>query len=156
VCAVVLVRLVFVLNASIDVVSEEESEEAPDAEEDEEDESSVRFLKAYTKFLTRIMFSLANLRKNPQSHCSDLSLFRSTFQIHFVKSLIHRSYRRGRDTIAERDAIALEAEEIEKRKQETAEERKKQSHDLVAESIRRELLESASFCICNDCYAHIP
>ncbi|KIK47945.1 hypothetical protein CY34DRAFT_73089 [Suillus luteus UH-Slu-Lm8-n1] len=49
--------------------------------------------------------------------------------------------KRGRDTIAERDAIALEAEEIEKRKQETAEERKKQSHDLVAESIRRELLE---------------
>ncbi|KAG1749622.1 microfibrillar-associated protein MFAP1, Zn finger, CCHC type protein [Suillus paluster] len=49
--------------------------------------------------------------------------------------------KRGRATIAERDAIAEEAEEIEKRKQETAEERKKQSHDLVAESIRRELLE---------------
>lgn len=49
--------------------------------------------------------------------------------------------KRGRETIAERDAIALEAEEVEKRKQETAEERKKQSHDLVAESIRRELLE---------------
>lgn len=49
--------------------------------------------------------------------------------------------KRGRETIVERDAIALEAEEIEKRKQETAEERKKQSHDLVAESIRRELLE---------------
>lgn len=41
--AIALVGLVFVLNASIDVVSEEESEEAPDAEEDEEDESSVRF-----------------------------------------------------------------------------------------------------------------
>jgi hypothetical protein len=41
-----------VLNASIDVVSEEESEEALDAEEDEADESSVRFLEAYTKFLT--------------------------------------------------------------------------------------------------------
>jgi hypothetical protein len=75
-----------VFNAAIDVVSEEESEEAPDGEEDEEDESSVRFLKAYTKFLTKIIFSLANLRKNPQSHCSDLSLFRSTFQIHFSLS----------------------------------------------------------------------
>ncbi|KAG2129774.1 splicing factor, Prp19-binding domain-containing protein [Suillus clintonianus] len=49
--------------------------------------------------------------------------------------------KRGRETIVERDAIAQEAEEVEKRKQETAEERKKQSHDLVAESIRRELLE---------------
>jgi len=56
-------------------------------------------------------------------------------------SLIHHTDRRGRITIVERDAIAQEAEEIEKRKQETAE-RKKQSHDLVAESIRRELLES--------------
>lgn len=49
--------------------------------------------------------------------------------------------KRGRETIAERDAITLEAEEAEKRKQEIAEERKKQSHHLVAESIRRELLE---------------
>ncbi|KAG2109649.1 splicing factor, Prp19-binding domain-containing protein [Suillus discolor] len=49
--------------------------------------------------------------------------------------------KRGRETIAERDAITLEAEEAEKRKREIAEERKKQSHDLVAESIRRELLE---------------
>ncbi|KAG0699741.1 microfibrillar-associated protein MFAP1, Zn finger, CCHC type protein [Suillus ampliporus] len=49
--------------------------------------------------------------------------------------------KRGRATIVDRDAIAQEAEEIEKRKLETAEERKKQSHDLVAESIRRELLE---------------
>ncbi|OAX43640.1 hypothetical protein K503DRAFT_789395 [Rhizopogon vinicolor AM-OR11-026] len=49
--------------------------------------------------------------------------------------------KRGRVTIVERDAIAQEAEDIEKRKLETAEERKKQSHDLVAESIRRELLE---------------
>ncbi|KAG1828632.1 splicing factor, Prp19-binding domain-containing protein [Suillus variegatus] len=49
--------------------------------------------------------------------------------------------KRSRETIAERDAIALEVEEAEKRKEEIAEERKKQSHDLVAESIRRELLE---------------
>ncbi|KAG2049847.1 hypothetical protein BDR06DRAFT_960951 [Suillus hirtellus] len=49
--------------------------------------------------------------------------------------------KRSRETIAERDAITLEVEEAEKRKEEIAEERKKQSHDLVAESIRRELLE---------------
>jgi microfibrillar-associated protein 1 len=40
-----------VLNAAIDLVSEEESEEVPDEEEDEEDESEVCLLKTYTIFL---------------------------------------------------------------------------------------------------------
>jgi microfibrillar-associated protein 1 len=74
----------------------------------------------------------------------------------FVRVTYYRTGRRVRVTIAERDAIAQEAEEIEKRKLETAEERKKQSHDLVAESIRRELLESASSYIYCDCLTHVP
>ncbi|KAG8220147.1 microfibrillar-associated protein MFAP1, Zn finger, CCHC type protein [Butyriboletus roseoflavus] len=49
--------------------------------------------------------------------------------------------KRGRATIAERDAIAQEAEEVQRQKELAAEQRKKESHDLVAESIRRELAE---------------
>ncbi|KAI9572600.1 microfibrillar-associated protein MFAP1, Zn finger, CCHC type protein [Boletus coccyginus] len=49
--------------------------------------------------------------------------------------------RRGRATIAERDSIAQEAEELQRQKDLAAEQRKKESHDLVAESIRRELAE---------------
>ncbi|KAI0271608.1 splicing factor, Prp19-binding domain-containing protein [Gloeopeniophorella convolvens] len=49
--------------------------------------------------------------------------------------------KRSRVTVAEKDALAEDSEEALKRKELEAEERKKQSHDLVAESIRRELLE---------------
>ena len=52
--------------------------------------------------------------------------------------------RRSRVTIAEREAIAEDTEEAIRRKEEEAAERKKESHDLVAESIKRELAESAS------------
>jgi microfibrillar-associated protein 1 len=44
--------------------------------------------------------------------------------------------------VAEEQALAEDSEEALRRKEIEAEERKKQSHDLVAESIRRELLES--------------
>lgn len=53
--------------------------------------------------------------------------------------------RRGRGTIAERDAILHEAEEMQRCKELASEERKKESHDLAAESIRRELAESMEF-----------
>ncbi|PSS31936.1 hypothetical protein PHLCEN_2v2296 [Hermanssonia centrifuga] len=49
--------------------------------------------------------------------------------------------KRGRATIAEKEAIAQDTEEAQKRKELEAEERRKQSHDLVAESIKRELAE---------------
>ena len=52
-------------------------------------------------------------------------------------------HRRSRATVAEREALAQDSEEAQKRKEAEVEERKKASHDLVAESIRRELLESA-------------
>ncbi|KAF8665070.1 hypothetical protein AX16_000538 [Volvariella volvacea WC 439] len=50
--------------------------------------------------------------------------------------------KRARATIAERDAIAQDTEEALKKKEEEAEARKKQSHDMVAESIKRELAEN--------------
>ncbi|KAM5531099.1 hypothetical protein V8D89_015213 [Ganoderma adspersum] len=49
--------------------------------------------------------------------------------------------KRSRATVAEREALAQDSEEAQKRKEAEVEERKKASHDLVAESIRRELLE---------------
>ncbi|OSD05719.1 hypothetical protein PYCCODRAFT_1384706 [Trametes coccinea BRFM310] len=49
--------------------------------------------------------------------------------------------KRARVTIAEKEAMAADSEEAIKRKEQEAEERKKASHDMVAESIRRELLE---------------
>ncbi|KAG6887865.1 hypothetical protein C0992_010432 [Termitomyces sp. T32_za158] len=48
--------------------------------------------------------------------------------------------KRARVTISEKDKL-LESEEAEKKRELEAEERRKQSHDLVAESIRRELAE---------------
>ncbi|KAJ4499345.1 splicing factor, Prp19-binding domain-containing protein [Lentinula lateritia] len=49
--------------------------------------------------------------------------------------------KRNRETIAEREQMAEDTEEALKRKEMELEERRKQSHDLVAESIRRELTE---------------
>lgn len=40
--------------------------------------------------------------------------------------------------------MAEDTEEALRKKEQEAEERKKQSHDMVAESIRRELLESGT------------
>lgn len=52
--------------------------------------------------------------------------------------------RRGRATILEKESVAQDTEEALRKKELEAEERRKQSHDLVAESIRRELAESAT------------
>ncbi|GJE96789.1 microfibril-associated protein MFAP1 domain-containing protein [Phanerochaete sordida] len=49
--------------------------------------------------------------------------------------------KRARATVAEKDALAQDTEEAIKRKEEEAEERRRQSHNMVAESIKRELLE---------------
>ncbi|TFY54132.1 hypothetical protein EVG20_g9834, partial [Dentipellis fragilis] len=49
--------------------------------------------------------------------------------------------KRGRATVAEREALAEDTEEALKKKEAEAEERRKQSHDMVADSIRRELAE---------------
>ncbi|KAK0464173.1 splicing factor, Prp19-binding domain-containing protein [Armillaria novae-zelandiae] len=55
--------------------------------------------------------------------------------------------KRNRVTIAEKEALAADSEEVLKKKELELEERKKQSHDLVAESIRRELAESELFVL---------
>ncbi|KAI0296685.1 splicing factor, Prp19-binding domain-containing protein [Russula brevipes] len=49
--------------------------------------------------------------------------------------------KRSRVTVIENQALAEDSEDALRRKEIEAEERRKQSHDLVAESIRRELLE---------------
>ncbi|KIJ45096.1 hypothetical protein M422DRAFT_29947 [Sphaerobolus stellatus SS14] len=49
--------------------------------------------------------------------------------------------KRARVTIAEREAELADSEEAIKKREKELEERKKQSHDMVAESIRRELVE---------------
>jgi len=65
--------------------------------------------------------------------CSPL-YHRCSVKVHF--------HRRSRVTVAEKQTLAEDSEEAIRRKEIEVEERKKQSHDLVAESIRRELLES--------------
>ena len=52
--------------------------------------------------------------------------------------------RRARVTITERDAMSQDTEEAIKKKEQEAEERRQQSHNLVADTIKRELLESMS------------
>ncbi|KAH9486695.1 Microfibrillar-associated protein 1 [Psilocybe cubensis] len=49
--------------------------------------------------------------------------------------------KRARATIVEKESIAQDTEEALRKKELEAEERRKQSHDMVAESIRRELAE---------------
>ncbi|TFY63540.1 hypothetical protein EVJ58_g3192 [Rhodofomes roseus] len=49
--------------------------------------------------------------------------------------------KRARVTVAEKEAMAEDTEEAIRKKEAEAEERRKESHNLVAESIRRELLE---------------
>lgn len=46
--------------------------------------------------------------------------------------------------MAEKETLAQDTEDAIKRKELEAEERRKQSHDMVAESIKRELAESTS------------
>lgn len=52
--------------------------------------------------------------------------------------------RRARETILARDATALTAEEAEEKAKAEAVKRKQEAHEMVAESIKRELAESTS------------
>lgn len=60
--------------------------------------------------------------------------------------------RRGRVTIQERDAEMEDSEEVIKKREKELVERKKQSHDLVADTIRRELAESESSALIFQCW----
>jgi hypothetical protein len=60
----------------------------------------------------------------------------------FAEELEGTCFRRARVTISEREALAEDSAEALRKKELEAEQRRKQSHDLVAESIKRELAES--------------
>ena len=84
-------------------------------------------------------------RKRKRSNL-DLYLYQSELCLSLSSSQSHvyECYRRARVTIAEKEQIAQDTEEA-LRKELEAEERRQQSRDLVAESIRRELAESTCF-----------
>ena len=60
--------------------------------------------------------------------------------------------RRARVTISARDAMAQDSAEALQKKEAEAEERRRESHNLVAESIRRELAESACLILRSQFY----
>lgn len=66
----------------------------------------------------------------------------SEFCSSYLRFHTNRLCRRNRVTVLEKEAIVQDTEQALLRKEQEAEERRKQSHDLVAESIKRELAES--------------
>lgn len=74
---------------------------------------------------------------------SDQSLYPSMCCFGILERCAH-GYRRARATIVEKDLLAEDSAEMQSKREQEAEERRKQSHDMVAESIRRELAESMS------------
>lgn len=81
-------------------------------------------------------------KKRNRSRNLDRSLSQSELHKCIASIDAKPTCRRGRVTILEKEAIAQDTEEALKKKEMEAEERRKQSHDLVAESIKRELAES--------------
>jgi len=63
-------------------------------------------------------------------------------------------HRRARDTVAEREVLSEFSEEAIKKREQEVEERKKQSYEMVADSIKRELAESAFGALAFDNIAH--
>ncbi|EIW86347.1 hypothetical protein CONPUDRAFT_161109 [Coniophora puteana RWD-64-598 SS2] len=103
----------------------EESEES-ESEEDEEDEKPARAVAG------------AEEDESEESNEEESESEEEQPKVQFRPVFIHK---RNRATIAERDAMAQDTEDVLQQKEAAAEERKKQSHDMVAESIRRELAE---------------
>ncbi len=85
-----------------------------------------------------------NLKKRKRLNL-DQHLFQSMLCQFVFKYHPKRISRRARATISEREALAEDTEEALKKKAQQAEDRRKESHDLVAQTIRRELAESAFF-----------
>lgn len=54
----------------------------------------------------------------------------------------YEDYRRSRVTVEERVSLAQDSEEALKKREQQVEERRRESHNLVAQTIRRELAES--------------
>jgi hypothetical protein len=123
-----------------------------------QEEDEVCFFSTYLHNAHELtIYSLVNMnllqrkKSNPKFYFVQ-SLFQSAYpaiNIKLVRS--SRGCRRGRVTIAEREALAQDTEEALKKKEQEAEERRKQSHDMVAESIKRELAESErQLFLCRD------
>lgn len=96
-----------------------------------------------SSLISRANTSLIPRKKRSQNSNLGLSLFPSAPCLNTsLNCELTIICRRARITIAEKEAIAQDTQEALARKEAEAEERRKQSHDLVAESIRRELAES--------------
>lgn len=73
----------------------------------------------------------------------DRSLYRSQFSFELtIQTPNLCTDRRARVTVQEREAESQNTEDAQTKREAEAEKRKKESHDLVAESIKRELVES--------------
>ncbi|KAL4243911.1 Micro-fibrillar-associated protein 1 C-terminal domain-containing protein [Abortiporus biennis] len=94
------------------IEEEEESEEEEEEEEEEEDEDE----------------------SSEEESSEEEEVKKPMFRPVFIP-------KRARATIEERAAIAEDTEEAIKKKEAEAEERRRESHNMVAESIRRELME---------------
>jgi microfibrillar-associated protein 1 len=89
-----------------------------------------------------------NQKRRHPSHNSDQYSYQSAFINDAQLSYCNKLFRRGRVTVAEEAALAQDTEEALKKKAAEAEERRQQSHNMVAESIRRELAESRVALLC--------
>lgn len=130
-----------------------------ESEESEEEESKPKAPGAEVRYLGLIMAcnnvrfdsrAAANTspaqkrsqRKSLPSPNFGQCLFPSKSDNYRVCSFTYRHVRRARETIKKMEEESEFSEEAIKRRELEAEERKKASHDLVAESIKRELAES--------------
>lgn len=100
------------------------------------------------------MKTRAKTRKRSPNYSFGQSLCQSTY-IFIAQLQLTDFRRRARETISEKETIAQDSEESLKRKEQEAEERRKQSHNMVAESIKRELAESEyNYLIIETCRKH--
>ncbi|KAF9454943.1 hypothetical protein P691DRAFT_620767, partial [Macrolepiota fuliginosa MF-IS2] len=104
----------------------EEEEEGEGEEEEEEEEEGVPLGKEESE--GEVSFSSEYESESEEE--APKPLFRPVFVP-----------KRARMTIAEKEALGEDSEEMQRKREQEVEERRKQSHDMVAESIRRELAE---------------
>lgn len=84
-------------------------------------------------------------------------LFPSECQMRRTGSILPRSLirilsiRRGRETVLQREADSVNTEEAQKKRELEAEERKQETINMIADSIKRELAESESCHSCHIC-----
>jgi hypothetical protein len=97
----------------------------------------------YAFSLVSMKLTQTRNQRNPNSSSVQCLSRSKKFKISCLNPTSNSLFRRGRVTVLEKESIAEDTEEALRKKELEAEERRKQSHDLVAESIRRELAESA-------------